>query len=244
MGQVVKLDSQIKASLGIGMVHQHFMLVEHLLLPRYYFRNEITKNGVPDIKKAIKNKRYLKKYGLAVDPSANRDISVGALTCWNLKTLYRGADILIFDEPTWLLLTPAEIDELMIIMKRTLSRGKSIILITHKLSEIRAVSDRVTWVIRRGKNIWNSWDCWCYKPRSCWNDGRTFATLQQKKSPPQPKKLILSIKDLVLMKTSGIQLSRIYHDVRAGRNCWALPVLTEMDKVNWIQAITTVCGKS
>ena len=69
----------------------------------------------------------------------------------SLKTLYRGADILIFDEPT-AVLTPAEIEELMTIMKNLANEGKSIILITHKLDEIRAVSDRVT-VIRRGKSI-------------------------------------------------------------------------------------------
>ena len=93
------------------------------------------------------------RYGLAVDPTAKvEDISVGAQQRVEiLKTLYRGADILIFDEPT-AVLTPAEILELMDIMKTLVKEGKSIILITHKLDEIRAVADRVT-VIRRGKSI-------------------------------------------------------------------------------------------
>jgi deoxyribose-phosphate aldolase len=91
--------------------------------------------------------------GLAVDPSAKvADISVGAQQRVEiLKTLYRGADILIFDEPT-AVLTPSEITELLNIMRTLVKEGKSIILITHKLDEIRAVSDRVT-VIRRGKSI-------------------------------------------------------------------------------------------
>ena len=107
-----------------------------------------------DLKKASQDIPDLsKKYGLAVDPNAKvEDISVGAQQRVEiLKTLYRGADIPIFDEPT-AVLTPAEIEELMTIMKNLANEGKSIILITHKLDEIRAVSDRVT-VIRRGKSI-------------------------------------------------------------------------------------------
>ncbi len=114
----------------------------------------MTKNGVLDIARATREINELsERYGLAVDPSAKvADISVGAQQRVEiLKTLYRGADILIFDEPT-AVLTPSEIDELMAIMKNLVKEGKSIILITHKLDEIRAVSDRVT-VIRRGKSI-------------------------------------------------------------------------------------------
>ena len=107
-----------------------------------------------DIAGASKEIKALsERYGLAVDPSAKvADISVGAQQRVEiLKTLYRGADILIFDEPT-AVLTPSEIDELMAIMKNLVKEGKSIILITHKLDEIRAVSDRVT-VIRRGNQL-------------------------------------------------------------------------------------------
>ena len=155
-GQVVKLDSPSKAaSLGIGMVHQHFMLVEAFTVAEnIILGSELTKNGVLDIARATREINELsERYGLAVDPSAKvADISVGAQQRVEiLKTLYRGADILIFDEPT-AVLTPSEIDELMAIMKNLVKEGKSIILITHKLDEIRAVSDRVT-VIRRGKSI-------------------------------------------------------------------------------------------
>ena len=155
-GNTVNLDSPSKAaSLGIGMVHQHFMLVEAFTVAEnIILGSETTKHGILDLKKAGQDILELsKKYGLAVDPNAKvEDISVGAQQRVEiLKTLYRGADILIFDEPT-AVLTPAEIEELMTIMKNLANEGKSIILITHKLDEIRAVSDRVT-VIRRGKSI-------------------------------------------------------------------------------------------
>ncbi|MCL1758175.1 ATP-binding cassette domain-containing protein, partial [Vibrio parahaemolyticus] len=96
--------------------------------------------GILDLKKASKEiKELSEKYGLAVDPSAKiSDISVGAQQRVEiLKTLYRGADIIIFDEPT-AVLTPSEITELLDIMRNLVKEGKSIILITHKLDEIRA----------------------------------------------------------------------------------------------------------
>ncbi|MGT2929740.1 ABC transporter ATP-binding protein [Streptococcus dentasini] len=155
-GKTVKLDSPSKsASLGIGMVHQHFMLVEAFTVAEnIILGSEVTKGPFLDLKKATADIKALsEKYGLAVDPEAKvADISVGAQQRVEiLKTLYRGADILIFDEPT-AVLTPAEIAELLDIMRNLVKEGKSIILITHKLDEIRAVADRVT-VIRRGQSI-------------------------------------------------------------------------------------------
>ena len=115
-GNTVNLDSPSKAaSLGIGMVHQHFMLVEAFTVAEnIILGSETTKHGILDLKKASQDILELsKKYGLAVDPNAKvEDISVGAQQRVEiLKTLYRGADILIFDEPT-AVLTPAEIEEL------------------------------------------------------------------------------------------------------------------------------------
>lgn len=107
-----------------------------------------------DRKKARKEiKKVSEQYGLSVDPDAYvRDISVGMEQRVEiLKTLYRGADVLIFDEPT-AVLTPQEIEELIEIMRGLVREGKSIILITHKLDEIKAVADRCT-VIRRGQGI-------------------------------------------------------------------------------------------
>ena len=219
-GQVVKLDSPSKAaSLGIGMVHQHFMLVEAFTVAEnIILGSELTKNGVLDIARATREINELsERYGLAVDPSAKvADISVGAQQRVEiLKTLYRGADILIFDEPT-AVLTPSEIDELMAIMKNLVKEGKSIILITHKLDEIRAVSDRVT-VIRRGKSI-----------ETVEIAGATNADLAEmmvgrsvsfktEKQAAQPKEVVLSIKDLVVNENRGVPaVKNLSLDVRAG----------------------------
>lgn len=219
-GQVVKLDSPSKAaSLGIGMVHQHFMLVDAFTVAEnIILGSELTKNGVLDIARATREINELsERYGLAVDPSAKvADISVGAQQRVEiLKTLYRGADILIFDEPT-AVLTPSEIDELMAIMKNLVKEGKSIILITHKLDEIRAVSDRVT-VIRRGKSI-----------ETVEIAGATNADLAEMmvgrsvsfktvKQAPQPKEVVLSIKDLVVNENRGVPaVKNLSLDVRAG----------------------------
>ena len=219
-GQVVKLDSPSKAaSLGIGMVHQHFMLVEAFTVAEnIILGSEITKNGVLDIKKAIQEiKELSEKYGLAVDPSAKiEDISVGAQQRVEiLKTLYRGADILIFDEPT-AVLTPAEIDELMIIMKNLVKEGKSIILITHKLDEIRAVSDRVT-VIRRGKSIETVEIAGATNQDLAEMMVGRSVSFTTEKNPPHPKEVILSIKDLVVNENRGIPaVKNLSLDVRAG----------------------------
>ncbi|VQU53958.1 ABC transporter ATP-binding protein [Streptococcus pneumoniae] len=219
-GQVVNLDTPSKAaSLGIGMVHQHFMLVEAFTVAEnIILGSELTKNGVLDIAGASKEIKALsERYGLAVDPSAKvADISVGAQQRVEiLKTLYRGADILIFDEPT-AVLTPSEIDELMAIMKNLVKEGKSIILITHKLDEIRAVSDRVT-VIRRGKSI-----------ETVEIAGATNADLAEmmvgrsvsfktEKQASKPKEVVLSIKDLVVNENRGVPaVKNLSLDVRAG----------------------------
>ena len=155
-GQKVKItDPNVANKLGIGMVHQHFMLVQNFTVTEnIILGSEPTKNGKINIHEAATYIQELsKRYGLAVDPNAKiEDISVGMQQRVEiLKTLYRGAEILIFDEPT-AALTPQEIKELIQIMKRLIEEGKSIILITHKLKEIMEVCDRCT-VIRKGKGI-------------------------------------------------------------------------------------------
>lgn len=148
-------DANVANDLGIGMVHQHFMLVDKFTVTENIILGREPKKGLNiDRKKAAKTiEEISKQYGLAVDPYAKvENISVGMQQRVEiLKTLYRGADILIFDEPT-AVLTPQEIKELVQIMKRLVGEGKSIILITHKLKEIMEAADRVT-VIRRGKSI-------------------------------------------------------------------------------------------
>ena len=219
-GKSVKLDSPSKAaSLGIGMVHQHFMLVEAFTVAEnIILGSEITKNGVLDLKGATKEiKELSEKYGLAVDPSAKvEDISVGAQQRVEiLKTLYRGADILIFDEPT-AVLTPAEIDELIKIMKNLVKEGKSIILITHKLDEIRAVSDRVT-VIRRGKSIETVEIAGATNQDLAEMMVGRAVSFKTAKEPANPQETVLSIKDLVVEENRGVPAVKgLSLDVRAG----------------------------
>lgn len=150
-------DPNVAIQHGIGMVHQHFMLVEPFTVTEnIVLGTEITKNGkmMLDMRKAVEEvKKISDLYGLFVDPESKiQDISVGMQQRVEiLKSLYRGAEILILDEPT-AVLTPQEIDELGVILRKLTEQGKSIILITHKLKEVMAMSDRVT-VIRRGKKI-------------------------------------------------------------------------------------------
>ena len=219
-GKSEKLDSPSKAaSLGIGMVHQHFMLVEAFTVAEnIILGSEVTNKGVLDLKKANADILELsERYGLAVDPTAKvADISVGAQQRVEiLKTLYRGADILIFDEPT-AVLTPAEILELMDIMKTLVKEGKSIILITHKLDEIRAVADRVT-VIRRGKSIQTvSIEGATNKDLAEMMVGRSVSFVTEKEEA-QPKEVVLQISDLVVNENRGVPaVKELSLDVRAG----------------------------
>lgn len=155
-GQEVRIKSPYDANdLGIGMVHQHFKLVHNFtVLQNIILGVETTSNGFLRMEAARDKVIALsEQYGLMVDPDALiEDITVGMQQRVEiLKMLYRDNEILIFDEPT-AVLTPQEIDELMKIMKDLTSEGKSILFITHKLNEIKAVADRCT-VLRKGKYI-------------------------------------------------------------------------------------------
>ena len=154
-GEVVKINNPNDAnSLGIGMVHQHFKLVEIFTVLENILGVEPNKMGFLQKQEAREKVLALsKKYGLQVDPDAVIEkISVGMQQRVEiLKMLYRDNDILIFDEPT-AVLTPQEIDELMEIMRGFAKEGKSILFITHKLNEIMSVADRCT-VLRKGKYI-------------------------------------------------------------------------------------------
>ena len=142
-------------ALGIGMVHQHFKLVEcFTVLDNIIMGVEPVKCGFLQKKEAREKVLALsEKYGLQIDPDALiEDITVGMQQRTEiLKMLYRDNEILIFDEPT-AVLTPQEIDELMAIMKNLAAEGKSILFISHKLNEIMAVADRCT-VLRKGRCI-------------------------------------------------------------------------------------------
>ena len=155
-GVEVKINNPNDANvLGIGMVHQHFKLVECFsVLDNIILGVETTKNGM--LQRAEARERVMalsEKYGLQVNPDALiEDISVGMQQRTEiLKMLYRDNEILIFDEPT-AVLTPQEIEELLKIMKNLAAEGKSILFISHKLNEIMSVADRCT-VLRKGKYI-------------------------------------------------------------------------------------------
>ena len=153
-GVEVKINNPNDANaLGIGMVHQHFKLVECFsVLDNIILGDEDTKHGILQRARAREKVMALsEKYGLRVDPDALiEDISVGMQQRTEiLKMLYRDNEILIFDEPT-AVLTPQEIQELLQIMRNLAAEGKSILFISHKLNEIMAVADRCS-VLRKGK---------------------------------------------------------------------------------------------
>lgn len=156
-GNTVRITSPNKANeYGIGMVHQHFKLVENFTVTENIILGcEPKKFGVVVNKELAANKikEISSKYNLNIDPYAKiEDISVGMQQRVEiLKMLYRDANVLILDEPT-AVLTPQEINELMNIIRDLIKEGKSVIIITHKLKEIKAIADRCT-VIRRGKYI-------------------------------------------------------------------------------------------
>ncbi|HEU4964617.1 MAG TPA: ABC transporter ATP-binding protein [Bacilli bacterium] len=217
--QVQITDPNMANRLGIGMVHQHFMLVDTFTVTENIVLGmEPTRGAVIDLKQAEAQIQELSdRYGLHVDPKALiKDISVGMQQRVEiLKTLYRGAEILIFDEPT-AVLTPQEIKELMEIMQNLVQEGKSIIFITHKLKEIMAVCDRVT-IIRRGKYI----DTVSTKETDV-DDlaakmvGR-HVTFEVDKGPAHPTDTVLAIDKLVVQGNRGIDAVRgLNLEVKAG----------------------------
>ncbi|MDR1948962.1 MAG: ABC transporter ATP-binding protein [Spirochaetaceae bacterium] len=156
-GREVNIDSPSRAiELGIGMVHQHFMLVPPFTVTENIILGQepVRKGGVINTDKARADVKALNdRYGLNVDGDARvEDISVGMQQRAEiLKVLYRGAELLILDEPT-ASLTPQEIVDLGIIMKNLVNEGKTVIIITHKLAEIKSMADKCT-IIRAGKTI-------------------------------------------------------------------------------------------
>ena len=220
-GQVVKINNPNDANdLGIGMVHQHFKLVECFsVLDNIILGVEDTKNGILQRDKAREKVMALsEKYGLSVNPDALiEDISVGMQQRTEiLKMLYRDNEILIFDEPT-AVLTPQEIEELLQIMKNLAAEGKSILFITHKLNEIKAVADRCS-VLRKGKYIGTVDVADCSKDDlSRMMVGRDVEFAVQK-APAEPKDVVLEVQNLsVASKVSKkMAVNDVSFQVRAG----------------------------
>ncbi len=191
---------------GLGMVHQHFMLIEPFtVVENIILGKERTKGIFLDMEKARRDVLDLsEKYGLAIDPDAKiENVTVSTQQRVEiLKILYRGADILIFDEPT-AVLTPQEIDELGEIIKNLSDMGKAVIIITHKLKEIKEMADRCT-IIRRGKKI-ATVDVKDVSEEDLANMmvGRSVL-LNVEKGPQKKGDLVLEIKDLVVKDEKGI----------------------------------------
>jgi simple sugar transport system ATP-binding protein len=220
-GQQVTIESPKKAiELGIGMVHQHFMLIPVMTVTEnIVLAQEPVHAGVLlDYDAAVARVRELsERFGLAVDPNARIEkITVGQQQRVEiLKALYRGAEILILDEPT-AVLTPQEAKELFEIIESLKAQGKSIVFITHKLNEVLEVADRIS-VLRRGKLVETI-------PR----EGATEAGLARsmvgrevllrvEKKPGQPGDTLLEVEDLVVRDDRGLEAVRgVSFDVRAG----------------------------
>jgi general nucleoside transport system ATP-binding protein len=219
-GKPTRIDSPRDAiDSGIGMVHQHFMLIPVMTVAEnIVLATEPTKGPFLDLATAEKRVRELStQYGLTVRPEAKvASISVGMQQRAEiLKALYRGAEILILDEPT-AVLTPQEASELFTIIRSLQEDGKSIIFISHKLNEVLEIADRIT-VLRQGKRIDTV-------PR----EGATReglarlmvgreVVLSVEKPPAEPGETLLEVKDLVVADERGLEAVRgVSLEVKAG----------------------------
>ncbi|MBQ0167403.1 MAG: ABC transporter ATP-binding protein [Treponema sp.] len=218
--EVTIKNPNVATELGIGMVHQHFKLVHNYTVTENIVLGREPRNafGILKLKDAEEKVAALsKQYGLAVDPKAKiEDITVGQQQRVEiLKTLYSDSEIIIFDEPT-AVLTPQEIDELMDIIRKLKQEGKTIVLITHKLKEIKAVADRCS-VLRRGKYIGTvDVDKVTEQELADMMVGRAVK-FEIDKSPANPGEVMLSVKNLNVKDANGIQkIHDLSIDVRAG----------------------------
>lgn len=220
-GKKVEINSPSDAiKAGIGMVHQHFMLIPVFTATENVMLGEESVQAGGFLDRASASKRIDEishQYNLQVDPGAYiRDLPVGVQQRVEIiKLLYREADILILDEPT-AVLTPQEADELFRIMHTLVERGKSIIFITHKLREVLEFADRIT-VIRRGRVVGST------LPEEA--DQRLLAEmmvgrtvqLSIEKEPPQVGETVLAVDNLVVLdERNQIAVDQVSFDVRAG----------------------------
>lgn len=204
---------------GIGMVHQHFMLVPVFTVAENIMLGEETiRNGMLDVEKVNSDLIELShQYGLDIDPTALvQELPVGIQQRVEIiKALYRKAEILILDEPT-AVLTPQEVDDLFLIIRKLVDQGLSIIFITHKLKEVLSIADRIT-VMRAGKVVGTD------DPKTSTEQslaslmvGRTVI-LKVDKEPAKPGEIVLNVKDLSVLDDRKIETVKgVTFDLREG----------------------------
>ena len=220
-GQKIEIHSPSDAiAAGIGMVHQHFMLVPvFTVTENVMLGEESTRFGglLNRAEAADKIRQISEQYGLQVDPDARvEDLPVGVQQRVEIiKLLYREADILILDEPT-AVLTPQEADELFKIMHSLVERGTSIIFITHKLREVLDASDRIT-VIRRGKVIGSTLPAEADQNKLAEMMVGRAVQLEVDRTPAKPGEVVLQVEDLVVLdERRQAAVDGVSFEVRAG----------------------------
>ncbi|MDR2028432.1 MAG: ABC transporter ATP-binding protein [Treponema sp.] len=229
-------------ALRIGMVHQHFKLVHNFTVTENIVLGLEPHNklGNLDLRTAERRVAELSEtYGLAVDPRARiENITVGMQQRVEiLKILYRNADILIFDEPT-AVLTPQEIDELLAIFNRLRAEGKTIVLITHKLKEIKAAADRCT-VLRRGKYIGTVKVADTGENELAEMMVGRVVSFRIDKKPARPGDTILRIENLTVIGSKGVPAVRgLSLDVRAGE----VVGVAGVDGNGQSELVSAICG--
>jgi len=220
-GEPLKITSPTDAiRAGVGMVHQHFMLVPVLTVTEnVMLGEEILTGGVFLDRRqvAARIREISTQYGLEVDPDAYiKDLPVGVQQRVEIiKLLFRNADILILDEPT-AVLTPQEVGELIKIIRSLVAQGKSVIFITHKLKEVLAVADRIT-VLRLGRVVGSTLPAEADENKlAAMMVGRDVA-LEVRKKPPQPGEVVLRVSGLhVLDERHNLAVDDVAFEVRAG----------------------------
>ncbi|HTK25829.1 MAG TPA: ABC transporter ATP-binding protein [Pyrinomonadaceae bacterium] len=205
-------------ALGIGMVHQHFMLVDTMTVAENIILGAETGSAANlDLDKANRDiEKLSSELRLDINPRAYiEDLSVGQQQRVELlKALYRNAELLILDEPT-AVLSPQEVEEFFAILRRMKAQGKTIVIITHKLEEVLAISDDVT-VMRDGKVVGNV--------KTSETNAKDLARmivgrdvlLRVEKTPAEPKNVVLNVKGLSLANKSGVALDGVSFAVKAG----------------------------
>jgi simple sugar transport system ATP-binding protein len=220
-GKEVKIDTPNEAiHLGIGMVHQHFMLVPPFTVAENVMLGvETIKNGIfldrPRV--AARIREISQQYGLLIEPDAYvKDLSVGSQQRVEImKILYRQADILILDEPT-AVLTPQEVEDLFKVIRELVARGVSIIFISHKLKEVMSIADRIT-VLRDGHVVGTTRPAETRLAALARMMVGREVILTVDKKPAQPGQVVLDVKDLqVLDDRKQVKVNGVSLQVRAG----------------------------